>query len=98
MRRQRPLVQSMVGIATMHAVNIAAIDLNLLVALDALLGERNVTRAARRVGITQPSMSHALGRLRTLLDDPILVRSRTGMLPTARARALEEPIRRALRE
>jgi DNA-binding transcriptional LysR family regulator len=88
----------MVGIPIMHDMHIGAIDLNLLVALDALLVERNVTRAAKRVGITQPAMSHALARLRTLLDDDILVRSKSGMLPTARARALEEPIRRALRE
>ncbi len=88
----------MVGIPIMQDVHIAGIDLNLLVALDALLIERNVTRAARRIGISQPAMSHALGRLRTLLDDAILVRSKSGMLPTARARSLEEPIRRALRE
>lgn len=88
----------MVGIPIMRDVHIAGIDLNLLVALDALLLERNVTQAARRVGVTQPAMSHALARLRALLDDAILVRSKSGMLPTARARSLEEPIRRALRE
>jgi len=82
----------------MHSVHLGAIDLNLLVAFDALLAERNVTRAARRVGLTQPAMSHALGRLRDILGDPILVRSGSGMLATARAEALEEPIRRALRE
>jgi len=98
MRRRAALVQSMVVMKNMHDVHISAIDLNLLVALDALLVERSVTRAARRVGLTQPAMSHALGRLRALLDDAILVRSKSGMLPTARARALEEPIRRALRE
>lgn len=82
----------------MNGVHLGGIDLNLLVAFDALLAERSVTRAARRIGLTQPAMSHALGRLRDLLDDPILVRSGSGMMATARAEALEEPIRRALRE
>ncbi len=54
------------------------LDLNLLVALDALLAEGNVTRAAERLGLTQPAMSHALNRLRALLDDPLLVRTPRG--------------------
>jgi DNA-binding transcriptional LysR family regulator len=76
--------------------NIYDVDLNLLFALDALLVERSVTRAARRVGVTQPSMSHSLARLRTLLDDPILVRTAKGLVASPRAEALEQPIRRAL--
>lgn len=72
------------------------VDLNLLLSLDALLAERSVTRAARRIGVTQPSMSHALARLRELLSDPILVRTAKGLVASPRAEALEQPIRRAL--
>lgn len=76
--------------------NLAGIDLNLLVAFEALMAERNVTRAAARIGLAQPSMSNALARLRHLFDDPLLVRAAGGMEPTARALALIEPIGRAL--
>lgn len=62
-----------------HQMNLASIDLNLLVALEALLEERSVTRAARRVGLSQPAMSNALGRLRALLGDPLLQRRGTRM-------------------
>ncbi len=76
---------------------LAGIDLNLALALDALLGERHVTRAAARLGITQSAASHALGRLRDLLDDPILVRGPGGaMLPTPRATELGPALRKAL--
>jgi len=72
-----------------HIMNDARrFDLNLLVALDALLAERNVTRAARRVGITQPAMSNALARLRSVLGDPVLVRVKGGMVPTAKAESV----------
>ena len=74
------------------------IDLNLLVAFDALMNERNVTRAATRVGVSQPAMSAALSRLRTLLGDPLFQRSADGLLPTARARDLGTPIAQALRQ
>ena len=74
------------------------IDLNLLVAFDALMGERNVTRAAARVGVSQPAMSAALARLRTLLKDPLFFRSAAGLLPTARARDMAEPVAQALRQ
>jgi len=77
---------------------LAAVDLNLLVALDALLSESNVTRAARRVGLSQPAMSHALARLRDLLGDPLLVRTGEGMLPTARGEGLAAPVRRILED
>jgi len=77
-------------------MNIASIDLNLLVAFDALVSERSVTRAARRIGLSQPAMSNALSRLRALLDDELFVRSGRGMEPTARARALAQPVRDAL--
>jgi DNA-binding transcriptional LysR family regulator len=76
-----------------------AIDLNLLVVLDALLAERHVTRAATRVGLTQSAASHALARLRELLDDPLLVRGPRGALVrTPRADALAPALHRALEQ
>jgi DNA-binding transcriptional LysR family regulator len=80
----------------MHEVNLASIDLNLLVALDALLEERHVTRAARRLGLSQPAASHALARLRELLRDPLLVRSGATLVPTPRASALVRDVRAIL--
>ncbi|WP_437734500.1 LysR family transcriptional regulator [Sorangium sp. So ce1335] len=80
----------------MHPVHLASIDLNLLVVFDALLAEGSVTRAAARVGLSQSAMSHALGRLRALIDDPVLVRTPRGMIPTPRAQELAGPIREAL--
>lgn len=88
--------QSMLYIVHMHDVHLRAIDLNLLVALRALLAEQHVTRAAARVGLTQPAMSHALARLRALLGDPLLVRTRSGMVLTPRARELASPLDRLL--
>lgn len=82
----------------MREVNLAGVDLNLLVALEALLEERGVTRAAARVGLSQPAMSRALGRLRDLFGDRLLVRTPAGLLPTPRAEALAEPLARALAE
>ncbi len=72
------------------------LDLNLLVTLDALLAEHNVTRAAQRLHLSQPSVSVQLARLRALLDDPLLLPGPRGMRPTARADALREPLRAAL--
>lgn len=80
----------------MHEVNVRSFDLNLLVALDALLEEGGVTRAARRVGLSQPAMSHALARLRAELGDPVLVRAGRSMMPTPRAERLRGPVRRLL--
>ncbi|WZB75692.1 LysR family transcriptional regulator [Achromobacter insuavis] len=76
--------------------NLRAIDLNLLVVLDALLHERNLTRAAARLPMSQPAMSHALARLRTLLGDPLFHRTRGGLRPTPHALALETPLRDVL--
>ena len=83
----------------MHAIHdgLAGIDLNLVVALDALVSECHVTRAAARLGITQSAASHALARLRDLLGDPLLVRGPTGtMVPTPTARLLAPKLRSAL--
>ena len=77
-------------------MNISRMDLNLLVYLDVLLSECNVSRAAARLGITQPAMSNGLRRLRELFDDPLLVRTSAGMQPTDRAEALQPAIREAL--
>ncbi len=77
----------------MHAVNIAKLDLNLLVVFDALMAERNVTRAAQRVFLSQPAVSHALARLRTALDDPLFVRNGRDMTPTPRAESLALVVR-----
>lgn len=70
----------------------APIDLNLLSALDALLQESSVTRAAQRVGLSTPAMSHALARLRDQLADPLLVRAGRGMVLTPRAIELRDPV------
>ncbi len=75
---------------------LATFDLNLLVAFDALVRECSVTRAARRLSVSQSAMSHTLKRLRTLFEDPLLVRGRSGMLLTPRAEALVLPIRSGL--
>lgn len=72
------------------------IDVNLLVALDALARERSVTRAAQRAGVSQSAMSHTLRRLRELFGDPLLVRGRGGMVLTPRAEALAVPLRSGL--
>ena len=70
-------------------MNINRVDLNLLVYLDALLRERNVTQAANQLNLSQPAMSNGLRRLRELFDDPLLVRTSDGMTPTERALELE---------
>jgi len=72
------------------------IDLNLLVYLDALLRERNVTQAAAQLNLSQPAMSNGLRRLREMFDDPLLVRTSEGMTPTERALELEPVIREVL--
>jgi DNA-binding transcriptional LysR family regulator len=82
----------------MSDVRLGDVDLNLLVALDALLEESHVTQAAQRVGLSQSAMSHALRRLRLLFDDPLLVRGRGGMRLTSRALELQDPVRRGLLE
>lgn len=77
-------------------MNIQTFDLNLLLAFDALYRERNVTRAGARIGLSQPSMSNALTRLRKLCDDPLFVRTRAGMEPTPLAQKLAVPVQQGL--
>jgi len=87
------------GMGKIHAMNkglsLAALDLNLLVVFDALLKDRSVTLAARRVGLSQPAMSSALARLRKTFGDPLFVRTGRGMQPTPYAQLLGPPIQRA---
>lgn len=77
-------------------MNLTNVDLNLLVALDALLAERHVTRAAERLSVGQPAMSATLRRLRRLFDDELLVRSGDSMARTPLAESLVRPVRDAL--
>ncbi|HUX26361.1 MAG TPA: LysR family transcriptional regulator, partial [Burkholderiales bacterium] len=79
-------------------MDIRNIDLNLLVALDALLAERSVSRAAVRLRLSQPATSALLARLRELFGDPLLLRSARGMLPTPRALELLAPVKQVLGE
>lgn len=78
--------------------DIKTLDLNLLKALDALLDERNVTRAAARLATTQPAMSGMLTRLRESFDDPLFVRTQRGVAPTQRALELAGPVKLVLSE
>lgn len=76
----------------MHLTHLTGADLNLLPSLAALLEERHVSRAARRVGLSQPAMSRAFQRLRSLLDDPLLIREKDRYHLTARAQAIKEQL------
>jgi DNA-binding transcriptional LysR family regulator len=82
----------------MCPMNWRSVDLNLLVVFDAVMRERNVTRAGRLIGLSQPAVSHALNRLRHMLDDELFVRTPKGMAPTPRAERLAQPLRDALSE
>ena len=77
-------------------INLRNFDLNLLVCFDALMSERNVSKAAEKMFLSQSGMSHALSRLRALLDDPVLMRTEQGMMPTPRALEMEVPVREML--
>lgn len=79
-------------------MHLRSVDLNLLVVLDALLAEVSVTRAANRLGLSQPATSSALERCRRLFDDPLLERSGAGMRLTHKAEGLRDPLRRILEE
>lgn len=88
--------------SSIHEINndstLRQIDLNLLLVFDVLMQEKNVSRAAERVFLSQSAMSNALKRLREMLEDPILVRGAKGMQPTPRALALEAPVRSILQQ
>ena len=75
---------------------LSRVDLNLLVAFQVLMQEKNVTRAAERLFVTQPAMSKTLNRLRTLLDDELFVRSSHGLTPTPKTLELEAPVNHIL--
>jgi DNA-binding transcriptional LysR family regulator len=77
-------------------MNLRSLDLNLLLVFDAVMAERNVTRAADKVGLSQPALSNALTRLRGHLKDELFIRSPEGMRPTPRALELAAPIHEAL--
>lgn len=77
-------------------MNLAIVDLNLLVIFDAVMRERNVTRAGKRLGLTQSAVSNALNRLRHLVKDDLFVRGPEGMMPTSRALELGPVLRNAL--
>ncbi|WP_244113948.1 LysR family transcriptional regulator [Burkholderia cenocepacia] len=84
--------------SNMHEADLRSVDLNLLKLLDALLKERSVTRAGMRLGLTQPAASRALGRLRTLLHDRVVVRTPKGLEFTPRAASLAQRVSRVLTE
>ncbi len=84
--------------AAMAGLRLESINLNLLPALDAVLQEAHVTRAAARIGVTQSAMSYTLRQLRDLFDDPLLVRGPNGMVLTARGEELAPRVRAALAE
>ena len=82
----------------MATSRLAGLDMNLLVVLDALLAERNATRAAERLGMTQSAVSRALARLRVFFGDPLFVRAPTGLVATPHAEALAPALRSALEQ
>lgn len=83
-------------IVCMHEMDLRRVDLNLLVVLEALLDERSVTRAAGRLGMSQPAVSRALARLRRLFGDALLAEGRTGYMLTTRAEGIRPALRRTL--
>ncbi len=76
----------------LNEIDLSRADLNLLVLFDAVLAERHVGRAAGRLNLTPSAVSHGLGRLRALLNDPLFLRTPKGVVPTARAQDLAEPV------
>src|ERR1700722_19505659 len=78
------------------AVHLSQVDLNLFVVLEAIYREGNLTRAGRQLKLTQPAMSHALKRLRELLQDPLFIREGANMVPTPFSRNMINEVRQAL--
>jgi DNA-binding transcriptional LysR family regulator len=83
-----PFVECNDRIMVMHPMHLTGIDLNLALVLHAVLEEKSVSRAARQLGLSQSATSHALARLRNLLEDPVVVRTPEGLVPTPRAQQL----------
>src|SRR5262249_47774120 len=77
-------------------MHLSSVDLNLFVVFDTIYAEGGITRAGRRLNLSQPAISHALGRLREMFDDPLFTRHGHAMTPTPLARRMAEPIRQAL--
>ena len=77
-------------------MHLGKVDLNLFVVFDTIYAEGGITRASRRLNLSQPAISHALGRLRQMFDDPLFTRHGHNMTPTPLARRLIEPIRQSL--
>ncbi len=90
-------VKSKIYMSAICVMNLAAFDLNLLLVFQAMMIERHATRAGHRIGLSQPAVSAALSRLRSIFDDELFVRRAGEMLPTPRALNLSEPINEALR-
>src|SRR5215813_7111343 len=82
----------------MNHFDLRRIDLNLLVTFDALMAERSVTRAAERLGLGQPAVSHALGRMRVLVGDILFVSTKNGLVHTRRALDLATWVRSVLEQ
>ncbi len=91
-------VKSIILMVLIHMMNLQSFDLNLLKVLDALLRERSTTRAGERIGLSQPAVSAALGRLRAATGDPLLVRDGQALRPTEFALSLAAPLRHLLED
>jgi DNA-binding transcriptional LysR family regulator len=81
---------------SLNQMDLSRLDLNLLVLFEVVLAERNVARAAERLSLSASAVSHGLGRLRRMLGDPLFLRNPKGVVPTARAQALAEPVAEVL--
>jgi DNA-binding transcriptional LysR family regulator len=86
----------MFGCVIIHIMHLSRIDLNLLVVFDTVYSERGITAASRKLNLSQPAVSHALGRLRELFGEPLFQRQGRGIAPTPLARSIAGPVRDAL--
>ena len=86
----------MTGAGMQNRPKLASLDLNLLVVFDAIMQEKSVTKAAQKLGLSQPALSHALTRLRYMLKDDLFIPTPAGMMPTPRAQQLAKPLKEAL--
>jgi DNA-binding transcriptional LysR family regulator len=86
----------MIWIAAMHLSDLGKVDLNLLLVLHMLIETRSVTKAAQRLGTSQPAVSRSLAKLRVIFNDRLMVKDAQGMMPTRRAEAMSEPLAKLL--